>query len=113
MYLMLPYYCTVIQWQDPNIWRPTCTLTTDKMKESMKPKKVPQGEASATDQVEKLPRSNEAYEDQYEYDDDQAEEDTMRQLIADQKKKAAEELEALPDVLDEDLEELEQINQAL
>jgi len=83
------------------------------MKESMKPKRVPQGEASATDQVEKLPRSNEAYEDQYEYDDDQAEEDTMRQLIADQKKKAAEELEALPDVLDEDLEELEQINQAL
>jgi hypothetical protein len=79
------------------------------MKESMKPKRVPQGEASATDQVEKLPRSNEAYEDQYEYDD-QAEEDTMRQLIADQKKKAAEELEALPDVLDEDLE---QINQAL
>ena len=112
MYLMLPYHCTVIQWQDPNIWRPTCTLTTDKMKESMKPKRVPQGEASATDQVEKLPRSNEAYEDQYEYDD-QAEEDTMRQLIADQKKKAAEELEALPDVLDEDLEELEQINQAL
>jgi len=112
MYLMLPYYCTVIQWQDPNIWHPTCTLTTDKMKESMKPKRVPQGEASATDQVEKLPRSNEAYEDQYEYDD-QAEEDTMRQLIADQKKKAAEELEALPDVLDEDLEELEQINQAL
>ena len=112
MYLMLPYYCTVIQWQDLNIWRPTCTLTTDKMKESMKPKRVPQGEASATDQVEKLPRSNEAYEDQYEYDD-QAEEDTMRQLIADQKKKAAEELEALPDVLDEDLEELEQINQAL
>ena len=95
----------------PNIWHPTCTLTTDKMKESMKPKRVPQGEASATDQVEKLPRSNEAYEDQYEYDD-QAEEDTMRQLIADQKKKAAE-LEALPDVLDEDLEELEQINQAL